>query len=58
MLKYKLSPLIQKTAKDLKHSPALVEAVINHQFDFIRKQVLDPDPNVIGLRLEDLGKFY
>lgn len=58
MLKSKLPPLYQKTATDLNYPLALVEAVILHEFATIKEQVMSPSPLVMGIRMEDLGKFY
>lgn len=56
MLKYKITPLIEQTAKDLDLPLYIVEAAVKAQF----KAVADNYVNMthVGVRLEDLGKFY
>jgi hypothetical protein len=56
MLKYKIYPLIEQTAKDLNMDPGIVKAVIMHEFKVIQQNVISP--SFLGIRMEDFGKFY
>lgn len=56
MLKYKILPLINETARDLDMDPAIVKDIIDHEFKTIQANIIDP--KVVGIRLEDFGKFY
>lgn len=56
MLKYKITPLIEQTARDLKLPKHIVEAAIKAQFMAIVDNYVHMTH--IGVRLEDLGKFY
>lgn len=56
MLRYKITPLIERTAKDLDFPLDLVKAVITHEFQTIQDNITNPQH--IGIRLEDFGKFY
>lgn len=56
MLKYKIHPLIHKTAADLDMSLDVVSSVVLHEFETIKNNIVNPTH--LGYRLEDLGKFF